>query len=340
MCSIPSLQRVCFLVGITFRPQIGVRQRFQHVTQNLGAVSTSPVLFIHGQEVDIVLPPISPIDGKSKAEKIAVRIEISTTYPEALAPSISKVLVRIAIPLERLSINTLDGSVVLCLQRSYRHSVDCAIVIHTHFNFFIRYEYMSFIGITYLHLTAALGITAVSAEYPLSVSPMVSIVQFIIIFALIFMMSWAKPGPYKYLLFIAFAYLFGQMMAPVVQRAEEKGILREVLASVAGIFVAMTILGFADNQHFLQFGPCLIVALIGLIVARLILILAGMSSPESTDFTKVKTLLSWFSTILFAAFVAYDTQLLKLRQRKPYDYVNSSLGLFLDIVNLFSGQVD
>jgi FtsH-binding integral membrane protein len=206
-----------------------------------------------------------------------------------------------------------------------------------YFNFFILYKYMSFIGITYLHLTAALGITAVSAEYPLSTSPMVSIVQFLLIFVLIFMMSWAKPGPYKYMLFIGFAYLFGQVMAPVVQRAEEKGILREVLASVAGIFVAMTILGFADNEHFLQFGPCLIVALIGLIVARLVLIFAGMSS---NDFTKTNTLLSWFSTILFAAFVAYDTQLLKLRQRKPYDYVNSSLGLFLDIVNLFSGQVD
>jgi FtsH-binding integral membrane protein len=199
---------------------------------------------------------------------------------------------------------------------------------------------MSFIGITYLHLTAALGITAVSAENPLNTSPMVSILELILTFVLIFMMSWAKPGPYKYLLFIAFAYIIGQMMAPIVERAEEKGILREVLASVAGIFVAMTILGFADNQHFLQFGPCLIVALIGLIVARLVLIFAGISSPDSTDFTKTNTLLSWFSTILFAAFVAYDTQLLKLRQKKPYDYVNSSLGLFLDIVNLFSGQVD
>ena len=277
---------------------------------------------------------------KSKAEKIAVPIEISTTGPEALAPCISKVLVCVAVPLKGISINTLDGSVVLCLQHSYRHSVDYAIIDWAYFNFFMRYEYMSFIGIPYLHLTAALGITAVSAEYPLSISPMVSIVQFILTFALIFMMSWAKPGPYKYLLFVTFAYLFGQLMAPIVQRAEEKGILREVLASVAGIFVAMTILGFADNQHFLQFGPCLIVALIGLIVARLILIFAGMSGPDSTDFTKVKTILSWFSTILFAAFVAYDTQLLKLRRRKPYDYVNSSLGLFLDIVNLFSGQVD
>ena len=290
--------------------------------------------------MDIVLPPTVSIYGKAESEKIAVPIEIATTRPEALAPTTPQVFVRVAVPLKRLSINTLDGRVVLCLQRSYRHSADLVYMIGGYFNFFIWYEYMSFIGITYLHLTAALGITAYSAEHPLSVSPMVSIVHFILTFALIFMMSWAKPGPYKYLLFVAFAYLFGQMIAPIVERAEEKGILREVLASVAGIFVAMTILGFADNQHFLQFGPCLIVALIGLIVARLILIFAGMSSPESTDFTKTKTLLSWFSTILFAAFVAYDTQLLKLRQKKPYDYVNSSLGLFLDIVNLFSGQVD
>jgi FtsH-binding integral membrane protein len=199
---------------------------------------------------------------------------------------------------------------------------------------------MNFIGMTYLHLTAALGITAFSAENPLDISPNLSLLGIVLTFALIFMMSWTTPGPYKYVLFIAFAYLIGQVLSPAVERAEEKGILREVLASVAGIFLAMTILGFADNQHFLQFGPCLIVALIGLIVARLVLIFAGMSNPDSTDFTKTNTLLSWFGTILFAAFVAYDTQLLKLRQKKPYDYVQSSLGLFLDIVNLFSGQVN
>ena len=199
---------------------------------------------------------------------------------------------------------------------------------------------MNFIGMTYLHLTAALGITALSAENPLDISPSLGLLGIVLTFALIFMMSWTTPGPYKYVLFIAFAYLIGQVLSPAVERAEEKGILREVLASVAGIFLAMTIVGFTDNQHFLQFGPCLIVALIGLIVARLVLIFSGMSNPDSTDFTKTNTLLSWFGTILFAAFVAYDTQLLKLRQKKPYDYVQSSLGLFLDIVNLFSGQVN
>jgi len=136
VCSIPSLQRICFLVGITLRPQIGVRQRFQDVAQNLGAVSTSPVLLIHGQEVDIVLPPTASMYRKTKAEKIAVPIEISTTGPEALAPCISKVLVCVAVPLKGLSVNTLDGSVVLCLQHSYRHSVDCAIVVDAYFNFF------------------------------------------------------------------------------------------------------------------------------------------------------------------------------------------------------------
>ena len=55
----------------------------------------------------------------------------------------------------------------------------------------------------------------------------------------------------------------------------------------------------------------------------------------SIDFTKANTILSWVGTVLFALYIAYDTQALKERQQKPYDYVNASLGLFIDIINLF-----
>ena len=197
---------------------------------------------------------------------------------------------------------------------------------------------MSFVGLTYLHLTAALGITAVSSEYPLSSSAIVGVVEFIVTLVLIFLMEFAKPGPYKYVLFIAFCILIGQSLAPLVASAEKKGILREVLASVAGIFIAMTVVGFVDNQNFLGFGGYLLAALVGLILARVGLLIAGYADPGSVDFKKMNTWLSWFSTGLFALFVAYDTQKLKGKQRKPYDYVDASLGLFLDIVNLFAGE--
>jgi hypothetical protein len=189
---------------------------------------------------------------------------------------------------------------------------------------------MGVIGMTYLHLTGALALTAVSSEYPISTSPMVTIVECVALFALIFLIIPARPGPYKYFLFAAFAILIGQTLAPYVDKLQAKGTLREVLFSVAGIFLAMTAVGFLDNQNILGFGPYLFAALLGLVVARLILL---FTYPTST---KANTLLNWFATGLFALYVAYDTQRLKGQRNK--DYVNSSMGLFLDIINLFTSQ--
>jgi modulator of FtsH protease len=192
---------------------------------------------------------------------------------------------------------------------------------------------MSHIGITYLHLTGALALTAVSSETPVSI-PGVTLIAAILSFVLIFLLTFAKPGPYKYFLFAVFSILIGQMLAPKVQSLEAKGQLREVLASVAGIFIAMTVVGFVD-KGLLGFGGYLMAALIGLIVARLFLIMVKLGDPTS-DITKANTILNWVGTALFAVFVAYDTQVLK--QRRNTDYVGASLGLFLDIINLFTLQ--
>ena len=192
------------------------------------------------------------------------------------------------------------------------------------------------IGMTYLHLTGALALTAVSSEYPITTSPLIAIIEFIALIAIIFIIIPTKPGPYKYLLFAAFAFLIGQSLAPTVDKLQAKGTLREVLASVAGIFLAMTAVGFLDNQNILGFGPYLFAALIGLVIGRLILLFTQFGGIA--DLTKANSLLNLFATGLFAIYVAYDTQLLK--QEKSKDYVNASMGLFLDIINLFTSQSD
>lgn len=198
---------------------------------------------------------------------------------------------------------------------------------------------MTFIGMTYLHLTGALALTAVSSEYPIVISPLAGLILFFTIFVLIFLIVPARPGPYKYFLFALFAIIIGQTLAPLVDKLQARGTLREVLFSVAGIFLAMTAVGFLDNQNVLGFGPYLVAALLGLIVARLILLFTQVGDP-SINLAKANSFVNLFATALFAIYVAYDTQLLKERQRKPYDYVNASMGLFLDIINLFTSQSD
>jgi FtsH-binding integral membrane protein len=199
----------------------------------------------------------------------------------------------------------------------------------------------SFIGITYLHLLAGLGITAVSSQTPLTSNPYVVLVEAILSIVLIFVILALQPGPIKYALAIIFAAILGQILTNFVKRLEDKKTLDDVLIIVAGIFLAMTAVGFYDNQNILGFGVYLFAGLIGLIIARIILTLGLLGGASSQSVSSINTALSWFGTALFTIYVAYDTQRMKEdARRKKKDYINSSMGLFLDVINLFQNVGD
>ena len=150
-----------------------------------------------------------------------------------------------------------------------------------------------------------------------------------------------QPGPVKYMLAIAFAVVLGQILTKFVKKLEDKKTLDDVLITVAGIFLAMTVVGFYDNQNILGFGVYLFAALISLIVARLLLIFGLLGGASSESVSSLNTVLSWFGTALFTVYVAYDTQRIKEdARRKRKDYINSSMGLFLDALNLFTNVGD
>ncbi len=119
---------------------------------------------------------------------------------------------------------------------------------------------------------------------------------------------------------------------------EQKAIIPEVAASMIGIFLGMTVLGFMDKGGFYGLFPYLFVALLGLLIGRLVLFIMSLTGESKEEVNTGGKVLSWVGTILFALFVGYDTAELKKEARKKItkpDYIDSSLGLFLDIVNLF-----
>jgi FtsH-binding integral membrane protein len=198
---------------------------------------------------------------------------------------------------------------------------------------------MNFIGITYLHLLGGLGVTAASSQMPLTSNPLALITQAILSLVLLWILMPLEPGPLKYVLAIAFAALLGQILTKFVKKLEDKQTLDDVLITVAGIFLAMSAVGFYDNQNILGFGVYLFAGLVGLILARIILILGLLGGAP--NMSAINTALSWFGTALFTVYVAYDTQRLKEDSRKKKkDYINSSLGLFLDVINLFQNVGD
>jgi FtsH-binding integral membrane protein len=199
----------------------------------------------------------------------------------------------------------------------------------------------AFIGITYLHLLGGLGVTAVSSQYPLTSNPYVLVIQAILSIVLIFVILVLQPGPIKYALAIIFAAILGQILTRFVKKLEDKKTLDDVLIIVAGIFLAMTAVGFYDNQNILGFGVYLFAGLVGLVIARILLTLGLLGGAPTQAVSSINTALSWFGTVLFTIYVAYDTQRVKEDSRlKKKDYINSSMGLFLDVINLFQNVGD
>jgi len=200
----------------------------------------------------------------------------------------------------------------------------------------------SFLPMVYLHLLAGTGITFASSKHPLSESPVYKLIVLVVPLFLVMALCFMSAGPLKYATGLLFCVLLGQGLSSLVKKLEHKELLTQVMASVLGIFLAMSAVGFYDNQNLLGFGGYLLAALVGLILARVALLLyAYFNGIDSKTGSSINTALSWFGTALFSIYVAFDTQRVKEDAKlKKRDYVQSSLGLYLDIINLFTGVSD
>ena len=209
----------------------------------------------------------------------------------------------------------------------------------------------NYFGKVFAHLGGALTLAAVSAETSTLGaqleravgSKLIGLILSIVIsIALIFAMYKVRPGsPLKYALFVAFAFWMGQALQPLVAKLQDKKALARILALTAGVFFGMMAIGFYDKQNILGFGPYLFAGLGGLVLVQLLIV--AFATPAE----KMKAL-NWIRAIgvaLFAAYTAYDVQVLKVgatacramkKAGTPPDYPTESLGLFLDAINLFS----
>jgi FtsH-binding integral membrane protein len=199
----------------------------------------------------------------------------------------------------------------------------------------------NFLGYTFAHLTAATAITAAGTYIPLPIENLaLYILITLVIFVLLFAIMFLKPSPLKYALFIAFTALLGASLEPLVAQLKQKGLLLEVLLTTIGIFLTMALVGFADKDSFLGLGVYLFAGLIGIIFAQLLLfLLVGLGKISPATFAADRKPILLIAMAIFAFFTAYDVQILKRHAREctmTADYINESLGLYLDLINLFT----
>ena len=202
-----------------------------------------------------------------------------------------------------------------------------------------------FIGKSLAHVAGGLAITAVSARYPIVYNALVSstgafafIILALIQFALLFAIMSTTPNTiYKYSAWLLFVYFIGQLSASLVERLDEDNLLVRTLALTSGIFLGMMAVGFYDSQNMLGYQSYVIASLLGLIIVEIILdlliytkVVKGQSSMR---------VLSFIGVGIFAVLTGIDVQVLKNHAKKCSsnpDYVDESISLFLDFINLFT----
>jgi len=196
----------------------------------------------------------------------------------------------------------------------------------------------NYFALVYLHLAIACVIAFGSAEFITGIEQNAwgAILNVVVGFAALFGLLMTSPGSLlQYLCFIVFAVSVGQSSQTLLQYDEHKQILSRILMTLGGIFVGMTALGFYDRQNLLGFGPYLFAGLLGLLGAEL-----GYGAYLATGGKDTAPLsyIADFGIVLFTIYLAYDTQRLKQKAGvcKVPNYPSDSVGLFLDLANMFN----
>ena len=140
----------------------------------------------------------------------------------------------------------------------------------------------------------------------------------------------------KHILWLLFVLLIGIIMYPMLRYTKNKNTIYSALLTTIALVLLLSGIAFWKPEWIsLSWGPVLFVLLLAGIILELISIFVFGTHRDTSTYTYKGFM--YFFIVLFMFYVLYDTKLLQVRAKlcKVADYLNESLNLFLDIVNIF-----
>lgn len=211
----------------------------------------------------------------------------------------------------------------------------------------VNTAYRTLMGKVYLWMTLALAVTGLTSLYVASSPGLVQsifasrgtfwllvIAELALVFILsarIMKMSFSTAG----IMFALYSVLNGVTMSFIFIAYTSTSIATAFFVT-AGMFAAMSFIGFVTKKDLSSFGSFFTMALIGLIIASVVNIFLNSSV--------MYWIITYVGVLLFVGLTAYDTQKIKQMLIKYGDEVNDStqklaligsLSLYLDFINLF-----
>lgn len=211
----------------------------------------------------------------------------------------------------------------------------------------VNTAYRTLMGKVYLWMTLALAVTGLTSLYVASSPGLVQsifasrgtfwllvISELALVFILsarIMKMSFSTAG----IMFALYSVLNGVTMSFIFIAYTSTSIATAFFVT-AGMFAAMSFIGFVTKKDLSSFGSFFTMALIGLIIASVVNIFLNSSV--------MYWIITYVGVLLFVGLTAYDTQKIKQMLIEYGDEVNDStqklaligsLSLYLDFINLF-----
>lgn len=141
----------------------------------------------------------------------------------------------------------------------------------------------------------------------------------------------------KLMLFTAFAVVTGGLLHNASYNLPTT-LIDQALYGAIGVFVAMTIVAFilaAMGVDLGFMGLILLGAMIGLLVASLIIILTGNAKDKDKKMTPLYKLILVIGLMIFGIYIMYSTNIM-LQKDYGMDFVSAAIDLYLGFVNVFS----
>ena len=211
----------------------------------------------------------------------------------------------------------------------------------------VNTAYRTLMGKVYLWMTLALAVTGLTSLYVASSPGLVQsifasrgtfwllvIAELALVFILsarIMKMSFSTAG----IMFALYSVLNGVTMSFIFIAYTSTSIATAFFVT-AGMFAAMSFIGFVTKKDLSSFGSFFTMALIGLIISSVVNIFLNSSV--------MYWIITYVGVLLFVGLTAYDTQKIKQMLIEYGDEVNDStqklaligsLSLYLDFINLF-----
>ena len=141
----------------------------------------------------------------------------------------------------------------------------------------------------------------------------------------------------KHSLWLLLILMLGMSTLVFYKVAQSNNTLHQVLLILVGILGMFTTIAFIKPEWIsMSWGPVLLFSLIALIITQIVVYIFF---PNRRN---VK-ILAYVAVVLFTLFILYDTKRVQENAKTcvegKADYINESLNLFLDILNIFQNLV-